>query len=348
MDPREAEEIAMGMETTLPQSRRALLAAGIGGLVAALAAALGRPLAVRAANGETLTAGNTFTASATTGVSTDTGNGLQGVFNGITYDAVGVGVFGESTNSYNAIGVHGRNMQGYGLGILGEAGDYSVGVQGTGGTGVYGYSTRGFGTGVNGRATGVNGTGVSARSEAAGGKALFAYADNGIAVDAEAFLSTTPVVRAFGHGDAPAVQGSSGAVAAAPPRVGVYGYAAQGADARGVTGESTVGRGVNGIATTGVGGYFSATSGTALRAEGAVRFKTSGLATIAEGARSVTVTPVGLDVTTSSKILALLQGDAGGSTTVQRVAVNATANTFTIYLTANSVRAVKVSWFVIS
>jgi hypothetical protein len=30
------------------------------------------------------------------------------------------------------------------------------------------------------------------------------------------------------------------------------------------------------------------------------------------------------------------------------VVVNATANTFTIYLTANSVRAVKVSWFVIS
>jgi hypothetical protein len=125
---------------------------------------------------------------------------------------------------------------------------------------------------------------------------------------------------------------------------GVYGQASTG---RGVDGQATSGRGVSGTATTGTGGYFTATTGTALRAEGPVRFKTSGLATITTGTRSVTVTP-GLDLTSSTKILALLQGDAGGSTAVQRVAIEMVANTFTIRLTANTVRNVRVSWFAIS
>ena len=34
----------------------------------------------------------------------------------------------------------------------------------------------------------------------------------------------------------------------------------------------------------------------------------------------------------------------GGTTTVHRVSVNATANTFTIFLTANSTASVKVAW----
>ena len=35
---------------------------------------------------------------------------------------------------------------------------------------------------------------------------------------------------------------------------------------------------------------------------------------------------------------------AGGTTTVHRVVVNATADTFTIYLTAKATTAVKVAW----
>ena len=116
---------------------------------------------------------------------------------------------------------------------------------------------------------------------------------------------------------------------------------------RGVNGVATSGRGVNGYAGTGIGVYAAAGSGgTAFHAEGRVTFKTAGLATIGSGTASKTVTP-GLDLTSASKILCTLMGNAGGATTVKRVAVNTTTNAFTIYLTAAATSAVKVAWFVI-
>ncbi len=54
----------------------------------------------------------------------------------------------------------------------------------------------------------------------------------------------------------------------------------------------------------------------------------------------------GIDLTATSAVVATLQGSAGGTTTVHRIAVNATADTFTIYLTANATAAVKVAWHV--
>jgi hypothetical protein len=51
----------------------------------------------------------------------------------------------------------------------------------------------------------------------------------------------------------------------APAKTGVYGYAIQDANARGITGESTAGRGVNGLATTGTGVYGKATDGEGMR-----------------------------------------------------------------------------------
>jgi len=64
---------------------------------------------------------------------------------------------------------------------------------------------------------------------------------------------------------------SNNAVPPTPANTGVYGYAAEDASARGVTGESTAGYGVSGIATTGravngaaaagVGVFASATTG---------------------------------------------------------------------------------------
>jgi hypothetical protein len=224
----------------------------------------------------------------------------------------------------------------------------------TGGTGIYSSTTTG--SGVFGQST--SGSGVFGYSPS--GNGLNGQSVSGYGVYGLSGASDRPAMLGKGVSDNTGVLGFSGS--GEPPagkaKTGVYGYAVQDAASRGVTGESASGRGLNGLATTGrgvhgeattgTGVYAIATTGTALRAEGAVRFKTSGLATIAAGTRSVTVTPAGLDLTTSSKVLPSLQGDAGGSTVVQRVAVNATANSFTIYLTANSVRAVKVSWFVIS
>ena len=90
-----------------------------------------------------------------------------------------------------------------------------------------------------------------------------------------------------------------------------------------------------------------ATTGYALQTVGRVRLdKSAGLATIASGSSTVTVTP-GIHLTTTSAVIATLQSNAGGATAVKRVAVNATNNTFTIYLTANSSALVKVAWLVL-
>jgi hypothetical protein len=58
------------------------------------------------------------------------------------------------------------------------------------------------------------------------------------------------------------------------------------------------------------------------------------------------VTP-GIDLTSTSTVIATLNGDAGGSTAIKRVAINATTNAFTIYLTANATASVKVAWLVL-
>ena len=156
-------------------------------------------------------------------------------------------------------------------------------------------------------------------------------------------------IGVYGYSNVVGVQGSSGSVGvhgtrspgvgvygfsgisepAAPNYTGVYGYAAQGSTARGVTGQTTSGRGVNGLdtsgrgahgqatsghgvhghATSGIGGYFTATSGTALEADGPVRFSSAGVATVNIGNISVTV-PAGVDLTASSKVLCTLMRSA--------------------------------------
>ena len=230
--------------------------------------------------------------------------------------------------------------------MYGQSGDSS---------GVYGESNSGYG---------VNGSSGS-----------------GAGVYGLSFASDKPAILGISHAASTGVLGFSGTTStpAAPAKTGVYGYADQDAAARGVTGQSTAGYGVSGIATTGravngiastghgvfglassgIGnrGYaatgtalYASTSGpkvgTALRAIGRVKLDNcAGVATIASGHTSVTVTP-GTDLSATSAVVATLMGSAGGTTTVHRVAVNAAADTFTIYLTANATTAVTVAWHV--
>jgi hypothetical protein len=197
-----------------------------------------------------------------------------------------------------------------------------------------------------------SGTGVAGVADALAGATRGVYGFS---------ASTTGVgVHGTSAGNSTGVLGTSGpGTHAASPRTGVYGYAAQDAMAAGVRGDSTVGRGVVGVAASGIGvravvttgtGVYATTgglkSGTALRTVGRVRFDNSvGIATIAAGTSSVTVTP-GIDLTATSAVVATLQGSAGGTTAVRCVTVNATADTFTIYLTATATAAVKVAWHV--
>lgn len=124
---------------------------------------------------------------------------------------------------------------------------------------------------------------------------------------------------------------------------GVFGEATTG---YGVRGGATSGAGVSGVATSGIGVSAESETGYAIRSFGRVRFdKCVGVATIASGTKSVVVSP-GIDLTSSSAVVATLQASAGGTTTVHRCVVHTTSNTFTIYLTANAVSATKVAWHV--
>jgi hypothetical protein len=376
----------MAIEDQNGATRRSVLAAAGGAALALVAQAIGRPVAVRAANGDPVLAGQNTTATSRTSVSatgvdafaglSDTGTAINGT------STSGIGVYAESAGTALHAGSY------LGIAVVADTGatdqpasraralGHSTGVYGYSGyldqeppapprVGVYGHSVvYSNSIGVLGRGGGATGV----RGDALTGRAMHATATSGTALLAESqtgygsYASSGAPDRAAAVGTSTTMTGlqgysGTGPLPGVPPKTGVYGHAEQDVNATGVAGRTTAGRGVLGVATSGravygaaangTGGYFSATTGTALRAEGPVRFKTSGLATIAIGTRSTTVTP-GMDVTTSSKILVTLQGDAGGSTVIQRVAINATANTFTIYLTANSVRDVKVSWFVIS
>jgi hypothetical protein len=274
----------MSSESIAPSSRRSLLAAAAGGLIAFVAGAMTRPAPTRATDGDAVIVGTSRSATSTTSIYNDMNSnhvlGIASVF--------GKGVVGTSTTT---TGIHGSSHSGYGVYGSSNSTAGTVGYSGASATGVLGYS-------------------------------------------------------------------GTGTLPAAPAKTGVYGHAVADASSRGVSGRADAGRGVYGQATSGSGVYGQASTGNglygvaatgyALRTSGRVRLeKSSGVATIASGTKSITVNP-GLDVSTGSTVLATLQGSAGGMTTVHRVAINATANTFVIYLTANATSNVRVAWFLLS
>jgi hypothetical protein len=73
--------------------------------------------------------------------------------------------------------------------------------------------------------------------------------------------------------------------------------------------------------------------------------RAAGLAKIAAGSSSVVVKPVGVDVTSDTKILVTPQSRGG---TVQRVSRNAAMDAFQIFLTQPATQTVIVAYFVIS
>jgi hypothetical protein len=307
----------MALETATPASRRALLTAGLGGLVALVAGALGRPAPTRATDGDPVLVGGNYTATGTTQISNTTDSSI--VLLGVTGDGVGV-----------------RGSAGSGIGVHGTADSGSaVAGQSNSGAGVNGFSASAVGV----RGSAGSGTGVRGASS------------SGIGIHGFGLSATLPAI--VGQSDSASTgvlgfSGTGGALPAAPARTGVYGYAAQSVSSRGVYGRTIGGRGVYGQATSGVGLYGLASTGYALRTSGKVRLdKSAGTTTITAGTRSKTVTP-GVDLTSSTAVLATLQASAGGTTTVHRVAINATMNTFTIYLTANATVNVRVGWILLS
>jgi hypothetical protein len=185
----------MALDNARPRSRRALLIGAIGGAAALAAQALGRPLTVRAANGDPLTAGHSFTATSTTGVTTTGGNGLQGY----SSDAISSGLYGENTAG--------------GYGLAARSNSTAAG----GNAGVYAQNTS---------------TGDAIHAYAGDGHAIFASSENGWGVKASSTNAdgvlglTSGAARAGVRGVG---QGGTGVIgyasyAGGPTSTGVVGY----------------------------------------------------------------------------------------------------------------------------
>ena len=157
----------MTLEPTSPRSRRACRRASVAGGLAALAAhALGRPAITRAANGDPITVGGTFTGTSSTMIENTTPDttALIASATGLgdpNVDGFSTGIHGITTNGR---GVHGSATAGGGFGVFGEA-VAGAGVVGSSGTGP---SDVGIGVvakaGPNGTALYVNGRASFTRS----------------------------------------------------------------------------------------------------------------------------------------------------------------------------------------
>jgi len=271
---------------------------------------------------------------------TDIGHGVHG-------EAIdGIGVFGKSSSGE---GLHGESGGSNGTSGT-SASSTASGVFGentAAGKGVYGRSNTGSGYGVFGEAA--SGFGVWGSSTS--GKAVYGESASNVGVQGTSSASGLPAAFGRTFGDNTGVMGYSGPGGpppGSPAKTGVFGYAAQDARAFGVVGQTTVGSGVAGLATSGIGVLASAAAnGTALSAEGRVTFSTSGLAAVAVGASTRTITP-GTDLTAGSRILCTLESNQGGLA-IQRVTKDTATDTFKVFLSATLAagKMAKVGWFVI-
>jgi hypothetical protein len=305
----------MATDTATPRSRRAVLAAAAGAAAAVVASTLGRAAPVRAADGDAVIAGADNQSSVPTTVTMTpdpdrrSGAAVAGMtsYGGSAGLGVGIGVSG--TNGSTSANPDGA------WGVYGES-QHGIGVRGRGETGVMGV------TGFNGS---ISDYWVPKQR-----------ADTGVVGHVVESSDTTDSAGVYGH----AFHGT-----------GVHGVGNTGVlgDARQVIGTAAVGKGVAGLATAGTGVYGEATAATgyALRTKGRLKFDgSSGIATILAGNRSVTVKP-GVLLSTQSAVLATLLAAAGGTTTVHRCRVDVASNTFTIFLTKESIVKVPVAWLVV-
>lgn len=367
----------MAIDSGVPRSRRALLAGGLGGLGTLVAAGLGRPGAVGATDGEPLLVGQVNTATNQTAIHASG-------FSALDLQSTGTALYASSTSDHalqvegGQAGIESRGPQwgvvgiSSGIGLLGEGFNDGRGVEGVSwapgassygsGAGVTGWSGSGdavVGFTESGHAFyGESLTGDAVSAKSVGGAAVFGTSQTGSGVYGDAKGAEAAVL---GRADTSSgVMGVSEIAYSLPAtaHTGVYGIAAGVAgrgvygrcdEGRAVYGLTTSGQAVRGLATTGTAGYFATqapATGMALRAIGRVRFdQCAGIAIVPSGSNAVTVTP-GVDLVGTSAVVATLQGNPAGTVAVRSVAVNATADTFRIYLTATAAADLRVAWHV--
>lgn len=304
--------------------------------------------------------------------------GWMGVW-GRNFDA-GYGVAGDSVKY---IGVSGKSYAADQPGTVGKSEGNSTGLLGFSGalaatlpaakanTGVYGRADQAGSTGVWGESNSADGTGVQGHSRVGvfatsttdGWMGIWGRhfgAGYGVAGDSVSLIGVSgtsnatdhPAILARSQGNSSGLQGFSGGVSSTVPaaraKTGVFGQATQDSASRGVLGVSTSGDGVRGEATSGAAlrGTASSKAGYAIRGSGRLRFeKVSGIATIASGGTSVTVTP-GTDVTTASFVLLTAKANIG--TRSLYFTTDATTDRFTIHLSSSAAASTPVAWLLLS
>jgi hypothetical protein len=365
-------DIPMAIDPALPRSRRAILAAGLGGLAATALHAVGRPDVAAAANGDPVLAGQTVQETAATAIqNTAGGTALQGISDAATVaPTTKVGVHGYANQDANARGVFGNSPLG---------------------TGVYGSSVSGFGL------RGVSTSNTGLRGDSTTGTAVRALSVSGRAINASTGGTSAPAVSSqvttSDPGAKAAVQGfvGAGGLPVAATQTGVQGRCDISPDSVGVLGESTVGTGVVGDTGDGYGvvgiGYYGVygsgaagivgdvdggtgvqgwtgvaiapdplpevgvwaggeTGRTALQVSGIAKFSRAGKASVAVGASSVAVTLVD-GVTSSSFGVASPQTNRAGYY-VQAVVLTVATGQIRIYLNkAVTTSAISVGWMVV-
>jgi hypothetical protein len=212
------------------RSRRAILAAALGGLVGSVATALGRPLPAEAAAGDNLILGQTnYAGSAATRLNTTSSGGAFWM----TQNGSGSGVRGDSTNGHGGVFTTGHPDR-YGLSAANTA---------AAGTGAAISAAGGNNPGLAASTANAVGAAISAANTAAswgGGAAVLADGGNNIGLAASTADSGGSAISAFStaasYGGGAAVLGDGGHNA-------------------GVRGISTSYNGVHGASTSGVGVY---------------------------------------------------------------------------------------------
>jgi hypothetical protein len=283
----------MALETPLePRSRRALLGAAIGAAVATVATALGRPMPVKASEGDVLHVGDELLGTTVTKITTGSADALHGA------SASGVGVQGTSgsyiavrgdsttqlgvaglstsyfglygsTNSSGHAGILGQSL-GAGLAIYGYSGPgeppsgppktgvYGLGIGDGSSRGVVGETTAGTGVlGISASDVGVQGTSTSyigVRGNSSSQIGVAGQSTSFIGVYGSSEAAGKPGILGQSISTGTAIHGYSGPnLPPNPlPKTGVFGYAAQDSASRGVVGQATTGTGMHGYAGAGI------------------------------------------------------------------------------------------------
>jgi hypothetical protein len=291
-------------------TRRAILGAGIGALLATIAGALGRPQSALGANGDPLVLGNSNASSSTTVLlSSDPASPGLSVVNTSTGAALHGGGTGAATIlGFNAGGNAFDGTTKSGNGVIGRS-DSGIGVQGRSNTekGVYGYSN--------------TGPGVYAYS--GGNNGIWGYANGASAYGALGQAKDDSGTGAAGQN---LTNGTIGLLGT--PRNGVEG------------------RAPNALGFVGVKA-FGPEAATALFVDGVARFSRSGKASVAAGKSLAVAIQGGLSA--ASIVVATPMLNRPG-VYVQSAVPNANTGNLRINLNkvASSVSSTPIAWFVIN